>query len=162
MYPDISHKTVPRMDLIGSLKHEEAEVAEQINRIAFSPTGRFLVSGSYFLTLWDKYPYEKGTILQETQLPISQVAVMTDERKIMFSLSKGEVLVVQINGNGKTGITKLGSYLQAVRGLIRDISNPNLGYYCGNDGFIKRFDIRSPHPTNLLKCYRFENSYHLA
>ncbi|GLT37305.1 hypothetical protein SLA2020_116320 [Shorea laevis] len=151
------------MDFIGSLNHEEAEAAQQINCIAFSPTGRFLVSGSYFLTLWDMCSYKKETILPKTQLSMTdqssmtQVTVMTDERKILFSLSNGEVFVAHVDSNG-SGITKLGSHLEAVSGLIRNISNPDEGYSCGDDGFINHFDIRERDYNSLLKCYRFDNS----
>ncbi|GKV53688.1 hypothetical protein SLEP1_g60205, partial [Rubroshorea leprosula] len=159
MHPDIM---VSRIYFSGSLNHGEAAVSRiaPIGCIAFSPTGGFLLSGSHFLSRWNTETLEKDTISfqRSTQIPITQVAVMTDEGKIIFSLSNGRVFLAHLHHNGGVGITRLGSHIESVSGLIRDTDNPNLGYSCGQDAFIKCFDIRSPHLTNLLECYRFENN----
>ncbi|GKU93639.1 hypothetical protein SLEP1_g7216 [Rubroshorea leprosula] len=83
---------------------------------------------------------------------------MNDEGKIVFSLSNGEVFVAHLHNNGEVRKTLLGKHLKSVSGLIRDTDNPNLGYSCGKDAFIKCFDIRSPRLINLQKCYRFEGN----
>ncbi|XP_031123351.1 DDB1- and CUL4-associated factor 8 [Ipomoea triloba] len=152
-----SEAVVKQLDLYGKLNGHQGCV----NTINFNSTGDILVSGSddKQVILWDwatktsKLSYPSGhldNIFQAKFMPF------TDDRKIVTASADGQVRLGQVLENGEVDTKRLGKHQGRVHSLAVEPGSPYIFYSCGEDGFVKHYDLRnnprSTSATKLLCC----------
>ncbi|KAD5508472.1 hypothetical protein R6Q59_030922 [Mikania micrantha] len=157
-----SEALVKRIDLAGKLIGHEGCV----NTIQFNHCGDHLVSGSddRRVMFWNVatrslvLSYASGhvdNIFQARIMPFS------DDCTIVTSAADGQVRLGKVGESGNVQTKKLGQHHGRVHKLAVEPGSPHIFYSCGEDGFVKHFDLRSNSSTKLFCCSFFsENNHH--
>ncbi|KAK9280058.1 hypothetical protein L1049_013743 [Liquidambar formosana] len=134
-----------------------------VNTVEFNSTGDLLVSGSddRQVIFWDwtnktkKFSYPSGHLDNIFQ---TRIMPFTDDRKIVTSSGDGQVRLGQVLENGQVDTKKLGKHNGRVYKLAVEPGSPHILYSCGEDGFIRHFDLRSNSATKLFCCSSFSGN----
>ncbi|XP_075513965.1 uncharacterized protein LOC142549088 isoform X1 [Primulina tabacum] len=159
-----SQTLIEKIDLYGKLTGHRGCV----NTIDFNSTGELLVSGSddRQVMLWDwakrklKFSFPSGhmdNIFQARIMPFS------DDRQIVTSSADCQVMLSQLLENGSVETRRLSKHQGRVHKLAIEPGSPYIFYSCGEDAFVRHYDLRSNSSTKLFYCSSFAenilNSY---
>ncbi|OWM84157.1 hypothetical protein CDL15_Pgr028149 [Punica granatum] len=162
MYLSYGQVLVERLALHARLNgHEEC-----VNTIEFNSAGDILVSGSddgkivfwNWLAKMKKFSYNSGHLENVFQ---AKIMPFSNDRAIVTSSADGEVRLGQVLEGGHVDTRCLGNHVGAVHKLDVEPGSPYIFYSCGEDGFVRRFDLRSNSATTLFSCSSlYENARH--
>ncbi|KAH7677817.1 WD40 repeat protein [Dioscorea alata] len=153
-----SEALIRRLDCYQTLEGHNT----RIYTIRFNPTGSLLISGAgdANVKIWNwldgklKFQYPHG---HQERVMDAQFLPFTNDRKILTS-SDGPVKLHEIADDSLVTTRVLGRHVGSVPQLAIEPGSPHIFYSCGEDGFVKRFDLRTPSPTNLFSCISFSGS----
>ncbi|KAK9936362.1 hypothetical protein M0R45_013208 [Rubus argutus] len=138
---------------------------KRVGTAHFNSRGDLLVSGGdeNQNIIWDwetktrRLSYDSGHFtVQDTKLmPLS------DDKKIATACMDGYVRLGEVCEDGRVHTKHLGSFdYFGVRSLAVEPGDPNSFYSCGEDGFVRQFDLRSSCARDLLHCSRLSKGKH--
>uniref|UniRef100_A0A1D1Y1C5 DDB1-and CUL4-associated factor 8 n=1 Tax=Anthurium amnicola TaxID=1678845 RepID=A0A1D1Y1C5_9ARAE len=134
-----------------------------VNTVHFNPSGDLLISGSddEQVIFWNwtakskKFSYHSGhsgNVFQARVMPFS------DDRTVITSAADGQIRLGKISEDGRSNTKKLGTHRGRVHKLAIEPGSPHIFYSCGEDGFVRHFDLRSSTATKLFLCSSFTES----
>ncbi|KZV35132.1 hypothetical protein F511_06838 [Dorcoceras hygrometricum] len=143
-----SQTLIEKIDLYGKLNGHRGCV----NTIEFNSTGELLVSGSddRQVMLWD---WAKQKL--KFSFPSGHLDNIFQARIVPFSNDRKIVMLSQLLENGSVETRRLSKHQGRVCKLAVEPASPYIFYSCGEDAFVRHYDLRSNSSTKLFYCSSF-------
>lgn len=134
-----------------------------VNTVHFNPSGEILVSGSddREIVLWDWAAKSKRLSFasgHEDNVFQARIMPFSDDRTIISCAADGQVRHADILEAGSIETKKIAQHRGRVHKLAIEPGSSRIFMSCGEDGVVRRFDLRDGSNKTMFQCYTLAGS----
>ncbi|KAH7288898.1 hypothetical protein KP509_31G048700 [Ceratopteris richardii] len=128
-----------------------------VNTVHFNPSGEILVSGSddREIIFWDWAAQSKMLSFpsgHEENVFQARIMPFSDNHLLISCAADGQVRQADVYGDGRVETRKLAQHRGRVHKLAIEPGSARIFMSCGEDGVIRRFDLRDNNYKTAFKC----------